>query len=127
VNPVVPLVARPGTASEETGNSFAARRSFQGGTHVDETSDPIAACANHVRALREERMMSREELAERAGVSLRTIWSVETGHECRLDTKRSILRALGIPRMRYRTVFPAPATHAPLPSAHANEPATPRA
>jgi DNA-binding XRE family transcriptional regulator len=92
---------------------------------VDETSGPIAARTNHVRALREERMMSREELAERAGVSLRTIWSVETGHECRLDTKRSILRALGIPRMRYRTVFPAPAAHAPL--AGANAPATPEA
>jgi DNA-binding XRE family transcriptional regulator len=61
---------------------------------------------NRVRALREERLMSREELAKRAQVSLRTIWSVEAGNECRLGTKRSILRALGIPRSHYRVVFP---------------------
>jgi len=79
---------------------------------VNDSGDSVAVRANRVRALREERMMSREELAQKAGVSLRTIWSVETGHECRLDTKRSILRALGIPRTRFRTVFPSPAAPA---------------
>jgi DNA-binding XRE family transcriptional regulator len=63
---------------------------------------------NQVRALREERLMSREELAQRARVSLRTIWSVESGRECRLETKRAILRALGVSRRQHRSVFPPP-------------------
>ncbi len=69
-------------------------------------SDATAERPNLVRALREERLMSREELAKRARVSLRTIWSVEAGHECRLETKRSILRALRISRSQHRLVFP---------------------
>ncbi len=64
--------------------------------------------ANRVREIREEQLMTREELARRASVSLRTIWSVEAGHECRLETKRAILRALGIPRNQHRVVFPRP-------------------
>jgi DNA-binding XRE family transcriptional regulator len=64
------------------------------------------AGANRVREIREEQLMTREELARRASVSLRTIWSVEAGHECRLETKRAILRALGIARTQHRTVFP---------------------
>jgi DNA-binding XRE family transcriptional regulator len=67
---------------------------------------------NLVRSLREERMLSREELAKRARVSLRTIWSVEAGHECRLETKRAILRALRISRTQHRVVFPARARNA---------------
>ena len=66
------------------------------------------AGANRVREIREEQLMTREELARRASVSLRTIWSVEAGHDCRLETKRAILRALGIPRTQHRTVFPRP-------------------
>ncbi len=71
---------------------------------------------NRVRELREEQLVTREELARRAGISLRTVWSVEAGHECRLETKRAILRALGIPRNRHRSVFPLSGNAAhPLP------------
>ena len=76
---------------------------------MEESGSNDASRANLVRTLREERLMSREELAKRARVSLRTIWSVESGHECRLETKRAILRALGIARSRHRVVFPATA------------------
>ena len=62
--------------------------------------------ANRVRDFREERLMTREEMARRARVSLRTIWSVESGYDCRVETKRAILRALSIPRRHYRLVFP---------------------
>lgn len=62
--------------------------------------------ANRVRELREDRLMTREELAERAGVSLRTIWSVERGNACRLPTKRKILEALGLSREEHREAFP---------------------
>ncbi len=79
---------------------------------MDEFGSNEASHANLVRSLREERLMSREELAKRARVSLRTIWSVESGHECRLETKRAILRALRISRKQYRVVFPARAKEA---------------
>ncbi len=51
---------------------------------------------NSVRELRIERMMSKAELARRSGLSPLTISRVEEGHECRLDTKRKILEALGL-------------------------------
>jgi DNA-binding XRE family transcriptional regulator len=50
---------------------------------------------NNVRTLREEVLMSKAELARRAGVSPLTIDRVESGLECRLDTKRKIILALG--------------------------------
>jgi DNA-binding XRE family transcriptional regulator len=51
---------------------------------------------NRVRELRLERMMSKAELARRAGLSPLTISRVEEGFKCRLDTKRKILEALGL-------------------------------
>jgi DNA-binding XRE family transcriptional regulator len=51
---------------------------------------------NRVRELRLERMMSKAELARRAGLSPLTISRVEEGYKCRLDTKRKILEALGL-------------------------------
>ncbi len=50
---------------------------------------------NRVRQTRIERMMSKAELARRAGVSVLTIDRVEKGLGCRMDTKRKILEALG--------------------------------
>jgi len=51
---------------------------------------------NNVRKLRMERMMSKAELARRAGLSTLTIDRVEKGIACRMDTKRKILEALGL-------------------------------
>lgn len=51
---------------------------------------------NNVRTIRIERMMSKAELARRAGLSVLTIDRVEKGHGCRMDTKRKILEALGL-------------------------------
>ena len=51
---------------------------------------------NAVQRLREERLMSKAELARRAGVSPLTIDRVERGAPCRLDTKRKIILALGM-------------------------------
>lgn len=59
-----------------------------------------------VRRLREQLLMTREELAARAGVSLRTIWSVEHGRSCRTPTKRRILKALGVAKTRHHEIFP---------------------
>ncbi len=41
-------------------------------------------------------MMSKAELARKAGLSTLTIDRVESGRPCRLDTKRKILLALGM-------------------------------
>ncbi len=41
-------------------------------------------------------MMSKAELARKAGLSTLTIDRVEAGRACRLDTKRKILLALGL-------------------------------
>lgn len=51
---------------------------------------------NNVRKLRTERMMSKAELARRAGISVLTVDRVERGMSCRMDTKRKILEALGL-------------------------------
>ncbi len=51
---------------------------------------------NAVQQLREEQMLSKAELARRAGVSVLTIDRVERGSECRVDTKRKIILALGL-------------------------------
>lgn len=52
--------------------------------------------SNNVQRLREELLLSKAELARRAGVSVLTIDRVERGNECRLDTKRKIILALGL-------------------------------
>ena len=58
---------------------------------------------NNLRRLRVDRMMSKAELARRAGVSTLTIDRVERGLGCRMDTKRKILEALGFtPQDRVR-------------------------
>ena len=62
--------------------------------------------SNNVRTLREEVLMSKAELARRAGVSPLTIDRVESGHSCRLDTKRKIILALGKKLQEKEQVFP---------------------
>ena len=52
--------------------------------------------SNQVRRFRENLMMSKAELARKAGLSTLTIDRVEAGRPCRLDTKRKILLALGL-------------------------------
>lgn len=61
---------------------------------------------NNVRRLRQRAMMSKAELARRAGVSPLTIDRVESGCPCRMDTKRKILEALGIQPASAAEVFP---------------------
>ena len=61
---------------------------------------------NGVQRLRQEKLMSKAELARRAGVSVLTIDRVERGNECRVDTKRKIILALGYRVEDRRKVFP---------------------
>jgi DNA-binding XRE family transcriptional regulator len=50
---------------------------------------------NIVRKIREELLMSKAELARKAGVSSLTIDRIERGKSCRMETKRKIILALG--------------------------------
>ena len=63
---------------------------------VDLMSDEDEKRTNRVQQLREDRLLSKAELARRAGVSVLTIDRVERGAQCRLDTKRKIILALGL-------------------------------
>ncbi len=69
---------------------------------------------NRVRELRENRLMTQAQLARKAKVALRTIHSVEKGMNCRMDTKRKILLALGLRFEDKDYVFP-PAEPTPEP------------
>ena len=60
---------------------------------------------NSVKKLREERLMSKAELARMAGVSPITIDRIERGEECRMETKRKILLALGFALSEKDKVF----------------------
>ena len=62
--------------------------------------------SNNVRALREELLISKAELARRAGISPLTIGRIEGGADCRMDTKRKIILALGKSVEEKRDVFP---------------------
>ena len=51
---------------------------------------------NEIQRIREQQMMSKAELARKAGLSTLTIDRLEAGRPCRLDTKRKVLLALGL-------------------------------
>jgi DNA-binding XRE family transcriptional regulator len=51
---------------------------------------------NNVQRFREALMMSKAELARKAGLSTLTVDRIEAGRPCRLDTKRKVLLALGL-------------------------------
>jgi len=50
---------------------------------------------NKVKVLREKKLMSKSELARKAGISVVTVDRIERGENCRLDTMRKIILALG--------------------------------
>jgi len=72
---------------------------------MDHNQSP-AIRKNRVRELRENRLMTQAQLARKAKVALRTIHSVEKGMNCRMDTKRKILLALGLRFEDKDQVFP---------------------
>jgi DNA-binding XRE family transcriptional regulator len=61
---------------------------------------------NQVRKIREAQLMSKAELARKAGVSPVTIDRIENGAECRMSTKRKIILALGLKLTDRNEVFP---------------------
>ena len=61
---------------------------------------------NNVQRFRESQLMAKAELARRAGVSESTIDRIEAGKECRMETKRKILFALGLTVQESTKIFP---------------------
>jgi DNA-binding XRE family transcriptional regulator len=68
----------------------------QGKTGASAKSAHPKKVKNNVRKIRMEKMMSKAELARRAGLSTLTVDRVERGMPCRMDTKRKILEAMGL-------------------------------
>ncbi len=60
---------------------------------------------NNVKSIRGHRLMSKAELARLAGVSSVTIDRIESGADCRMETKRKILLALGFDLSEKDKVF----------------------
>jgi len=50
---------------------------------------------NTVRKIREKLLISKAELARKAGISSLTIDRIEKGLSCRIETKRKIILAFG--------------------------------
>ena len=73
---------------------------------MQETSG-LSTVGNRVREMRENKLMTQSQLARKARVALRTIHSVEKGMNCRMDTKRKILLALGLRFEDKDMVFPS--------------------
>ena len=61
---------------------------------------------NNVKGIRESLLMSKAELARKAGVSPLTIDRVEKGMDCRMETKRKIILALGYKLSDKERLFP---------------------
>jgi DNA-binding XRE family transcriptional regulator len=59
-----------------------------------------------VKKIREGLLMSKAELARKAGVSPLTIDRVERGKDCRMETKRKIILALGYDLSAKAKIFP---------------------
>lgn len=60
---------------------------------------------NNLRKFREDLLVSKAELARRAGISPLTIDRIEHGYACRVDTKRKIIQALGLKLSEKEKVF----------------------
>ncbi len=60
---------------------------------------------NEVKKFRENLLMSKAELARKAGLSPLTIDRIEKGEVCRPETKRKVLLALGLKLSEREMIF----------------------
>ena len=71
----------------------------------DGVPEPAHPVRNKLREYRIENMISKAELARKAGLSVLTVARIEKGYDCRMDTKRKLLKALGLKLADRRKVF----------------------
>lgn len=60
---------------------------------------------NNLKKIRENLLISKAELARKAGISPLTIDRIEKGYTCRVDTKRKIIQSLGLKLSEKDKVF----------------------
>ena len=60
---------------------------------------------NNLKQIRAKALLSKAELARKSGISVLTITRIERGMECRMDTKRRIIQALGYKIEEKKKVF----------------------
>lgn len=60
---------------------------------------------NNLKKIRENMLLSKSELARKAGISPLTIDRIERGYQCRVDTKRKVIQALGLKLSEKNKVF----------------------
>ena len=60
---------------------------------------------NTLKSYREQVLISRTELARKAGLSRQTIVRIEEGKVCRLETKRKIILALDLKLSEKHKIF----------------------
>ena len=60
---------------------------------------------NSLKRYREEILISKAELARKAGLSVLTINRIEKGESCRLDTKKKIILALDLKLSEKNKIF----------------------
>ncbi|MCK5236656.1 MAG: helix-turn-helix domain-containing protein [Deltaproteobacteria bacterium] len=65
----------------------------------------MATKRNNLKKIRENMLLSKSELARKAGVSPLTIDRIERGFTCRVETKRKIIQALGLKLSQREEVF----------------------
>jgi DNA-binding XRE family transcriptional regulator len=61
---------------------------------------------NNIKKIREKLLISKAELARKAGVSPLTIQRIEQGKNCRMETKRKLILALGYSLSEKGKIFP---------------------
>lgn len=61
---------------------------------------------NALKKIREGLLISKAELARKAGISPITIDRIEKGMNCRMETKRKIILGLGLDLSDKEKVFP---------------------
>jgi DNA-binding XRE family transcriptional regulator len=97
----------PTSSGADAGKSAGPTDPKSGGGKARKGKEPSGRrkVHNNLREFRIERMMSKAELARKAGLSVLTIDRIEKGYGCRMDTKRKILKALGLKLADRRKVF----------------------
>ena len=60
---------------------------------------------NSLKKYREQVLVSKAELARKAGLAVQTIERIEKGKGCRLETKRKIIQALDLKLSEANLIF----------------------
>jgi DNA-binding XRE family transcriptional regulator len=72
----------------------------------ESTGEVNIVAENLLRKIREQNLISKAELARKAGLSPLTVDRVEKGEKCRPGTMRRIILALGYDLSEKQRVFP---------------------